>query len=379
MKNILNQKINYKQYSKLINKEKIPYYSSWIDNEELNNVTKVIKSNWLSEGKITRKFEKRLAKYCGIKYGIATNNATGGLIIALKVLGVGPGDEVIVPAFTFIASVNIIRLAGAEPVLVDVDEKSFTIDPARVEEAITNRTKAILPVHIFGHPAEMDDILSIAKENNIRVLEDCAQALGSKYKNDHVGTLGDIGCLSFYPDKAITIGEGGLLLTNSEHYRTELLMMKNDGRNERGMYHHDRVGYNLRTTDLQTAVGLGQLKKLDQITQKKINNDKFYRKQLNGINDIFFPEYSKQCFVAPHRSNILCENPQKLSDFLLERKIGTRRFYIPINKQPCYREYEQHFKITNKLYEQGLSLPSGPNLTKDQIDYVCSCIIEYFS
>src|SRR3990172_6209506 len=255
----------YYEYEERIKSEKIPYYEPWLGEEELAQLTEVIRANWISEGAKTREFENRVAELHGTRYALAVANCTGGLIIAMKALGIGAGDEVIVPTFTFIASVSSVRLAGAPPVLVDVDARTATIGPAAAERAIPPRTKAILPVHLYGHAADLEAVMAIAERHGLAVIEDAAHRLALQFQDRPVGSFGAIGCLSFFTDKSITLGEGGAVLTNSDSLYQELLMLKNDGRLERGVYVHDRVGYNLRITELQAAVGVPPLSKLHTI------------------------------------------------------------------------------------------------------------------
>ena len=372
------ERIPYYEYQEQIRSEKIPYYSSWIGEEELAEVTEVIRDNWISEGPKTRQFEQRLAARFQVKYALAVSNATAGLVISMKALGIGQGDEVIAPTFTFIASTNAIRLAGATPVLVDVDPRTFTIDPQAAERAITPRTKAILPVHIYGHPADMDQILDFARRRGLRVVEDAAQGMGVKFNGRPVGSFGDISVVSFFADKAITIGEGGLVMTSSDELNRELLMLKNDGRLERGIYFHDRVGYNFRISDLQAAVGLGQLKKLDVILERKRRNEELYREHLTGIAGIEFPYRDPRAYVVPHRSNLMVDDPEALVRHLANNGIGSRRFYFPVHKQPIYRE-RGSFPVADRLYARGLSLPSAPTLTDDQVVFVAQSVRQFFA
>jgi len=368
----------YYEYEERIKSEKIPYYEPWLGEEELAQLTEVIRANWISEGAKTREFESRLAQLHGTRYALAVANCTGGLIIALKALGIGAGDEVIVPTFTFIASASSVRLAGATPVLVDVDARTATIDPAAVERAITPRTKAILPVHLYGQAADMEAVMAIAERHRLAVIEDAAQGLAVKFRDRPVGSFGAIGCLSFFTDKSITLGEGGAVLTNSDSLYEELLMLKNDGRLERGMYVHDRVGYNLRITELQAAVGVAQLGKLDTIVRRKRANEELYRRRLQGVPGLEFAYRDPRCFVVPHRVNVLVDDPEALIAHLEANGIGSRRFYLPVHLQPSF-DIKGDFPNAEDLYRRGLSLPSAPTLTEEQIAFVCDKVREFMS
>lgn len=368
--------IPYYEYQEKLKSEKIPYYTPWMGDEELEQVTECIRNNWISERAKTREFENRLAKAYERRYALALCNATAGLIIGLKALGIGEGDEVVAPTFTFIASINAIRLAGGTPVLVDVDPETFTIDLAAAERAITPRTKAIMPVHIYGHPADIDGVMALAGKYGLRVLEDAAQATGSRYHGRPAGSFGDVAVWSFFPDKAITLGEGGLIATNSDQLFRELLMLKNDGRLERGIYFHDRVGYNFRTTDLQSAVGLAQLDKLPRIIEGKRRNVDLYKQHLEGVEGIEFTRQAPDCFVVPHRVNVLVDDPDALEKYLATHGVGCRRFYFPVHKQPCYN-LPQSFPVAERLFERGLSLPSAPTLEDQQIAFICEKVKAY--
>jgi len=360
----------YYEYQKKIEGEKIPYYQPWIDDRELVQVTEVIKANWVSEGAKTREFEDRIAALFGVKHALAVSNCTAGLIITMRALGIGPGDEVIAPAFTFIASVSTIKLAGATPVLVDVDARTFNIDPALVERAITPRTKAIIAVHLYGQAADMDAITDIARRHGLFVIEDAAQGMGVKFNGRPVGTYGNAGCLSFFADKSITLGEGGVVMTNSDDLAPELMMLKNDGRLERGMYYHDRIGYNCRITELQAALGLAQLSKLDAIVERKRRNESLYRELLADVEGVELPYKDPRSFTVPHRINVLVDDPDRLEKALAKDGIGCRRFFYPIHKQPAFN-MSASFPVAEMLFRRGFSFPSSPLLTEEQIRFIC--------
>ena len=359
-------------------KESIPYYEPWLGEEELAHLTDVIRNQWISEGPKTAEFEQRIAQIWGVKHAIAVSNCTAALIISLKALGLGEGDEVIAPAFTFIATVNAIRLAGVTPVLVDIDARTFNMDPDRIEAAITPRTKAIMPVHLFGQAADMERIMPIAQKNGLRVVEDAAQGVGVKFLDQSAGSFGDFGCLSFFTDKSITTGEGGVVLTNSDELAKEIQYWKNDGRLERGVYLHYRIGYNFRVTDLQMAVGLGQLEKLDTIIQRKQHNEQLYKQYLADVEGLEFPYEDPRGVRVPHRINILLDDPESLVNHLALQGIGCRPFFHPIHQQPCYEgDFVGPFPNAERAYARGVSLPSSPLLTESQIAYVCDKIRRY--
>ena len=299
-------------------------------------------------------------------------------MMALRSVGVKPGDEVIVPTFTHMGSVSCIGLVGGIPVFVDIDSKSYTIDPKCIENAITKKTKAIIPVHLYGHPADMDRIMEISKKHNIPVVEDCAPGVGSKFRGIHVGNFGSIGGFSFFADKTITTGEGGMLVTNDPELGKEILMLKNDGRIERGEYVSQRIGYNFRITDLQSAIALPQLDNLDELVARKRKIVTLYKKYLEGTKGIEFPLWDERCFVNPHRANIIVEDPESLMNFLLKNNMGARRFFYPVHRYPTYK-IDQQFPNTEYVYDHGLSLPSSPFLDETAIQKVCSKVKEFMN
>jgi perosamine synthetase len=355
----------------------IPQFEPWLGEEELAQVTETIKANWITGGEKVKQFERQIAELCGVKHAIAICNGTLALYVGLKVLGIGEGDEVIVPDFTFIASANSVVMAGAKPVFVDIDAKTFNIDPKGTERAVTQKTKAIMPVHIYGQAADMDTICKIAKKYNLYVIEDAAQGIGVKFKDKPVGGFGDVGCLSFYADKTMTTGEGGMVLTNDDKLADKCLILKHQGRTGRGMYFHEHIGYNFRLTDLQAAVGLAQLSKLSTIIERKKKNEKLYRDYLVEVKSVEFPYIDPRGFNVPFRINILVDDPESLSTFLNDKGIGSRRFFFPLHVQPCY-DIKGEFPNSVTAYERGLSLPSSVKLTEEQIRYIADKIKEFY-
>ena len=368
----------YNEYMKQVESEKIPQYEPFIDDLEKNYVNDVLERNWFSEGKYTRIFEEKLSNFCGAKYSIALANGTGALILGLKALGIGKDDEILVSSFTHPADVNCIKAVGAEPKFCDIDPLTYTISAESIKKNISNNTKAILVVHLFGFAAEMDSIIEVSKHNNIFIIEDCAQALGTYYKGKHVGTFGDFGMLSFFADKTITTGEGGMLITNHQELVEEVNIYKNDGRRERGIDVIERAGYNFRITELQTAIGVAQFEKLPNFIENKINNNNLYKDLLSENGKVFFPESEESTARVPHRVIIEVADPEGLKEFLAEKGVGCRRFYIPMHRQPCIGS-KGDFPHSEKAYSNGLCLPSFPMLKKSQIEYVCDNINNFYS
>jgi perosamine synthetase len=362
---------------KLSRGEMIPQFEPWLGDEELAQVTETIKANWITGGEKVHQFERQIAELCGVKHAIAICNGTLALYVGLKVLGIGEGDEVIVPDFTFIASANSVVMAAAKPVFVDVDANTFNIDPECIEKAITQKTKAIMPVHIYGQAADMDTICKIAKKYSLYVIEDAAQGIGVKFMGKPVGGFGDVGCLSFYADKTITTGEGGMVLTNNDNLAEKCLILKHQGRTGRGMYFHEHIGYNFRLTDLQAAVGLAQLSKLPTIIARKKRTEKLYRDYLSEVKSIELPYIDPRGFNVPFRINILVDDPEGLSDFLNEKEISSRRFFFPLHMQPCY-DTKGEFPNSVSAYERGISLPSSAKLAEEEILYITDKIKEFY-
>lgn len=357
----------------------IPQIQPFIGEEELREVTEVIKSNWVTEGKKTKIFEEKIADLCDVKHAIAVSNGTIALYMALKVIGISEGDEVLVPDLTFIASSNSVLMAGGKPVFVDVDKKTFNINPDEIESNITDKTKAIMPVHLYGTAADMDEICRIAKKNDLYIIEDAAQGIGVKFRGKHVGSFGEMGCLSFYGNKTITTGEGGVILTNDDEFAVECYKLKNHGRKVKGIFIHDDIGYNFSYTDLQAALGIAQLSKLDMIISRKREIYNMYRKELIALNKVSFPYLDPMCSPVFWFTNILVSDASALKDYLAEQGIETRRFFYPLHMQPCYNYNNvKDFPNAVNAYEHGLSLPSYVSLRDSDIIFVCNKIKEYY-
>jgi len=363
---------------------KIPQFDPFLGEEEIQQIVDVIKTNWITEGDKSRELEKRITVYTGAKYAILVPNGTLALYIGLKLLGIKEGNEVIVPDFTFLASASSVALTGATPVFVDVDRGTLNVRPDLIEEAITEHTKVIMPVHIYGQAADMEPILDIAKRYGLKIIEDAAQGIGVQYKGKHVGTFGDIGCLSFFADKTITTGEGGAILTNNPELAESCLYFKNQGRLERGSFIHPHLGYNFRLTDIQAAIGLAQFNKVGYIIEKKRAIDALYRKELSDVKEVTFIEVDARTSErVPFRVNILVPDPQNLGKFLESQRIGVRRFFYPLHKQPCFNNNNSRVsgEIRNSVFafEHGLSLPSSARLKEEEIQYVCAAIRDFFA
>jgi perosamine synthetase len=356
----------------------------WVDEAELRELTRVITSTFLVEHELTREFERVTAELTGAKHAIAVCNGTMALFTSLKAMGIGPGDEVIVPNFTFIASANAAILAGAVPVLCEVREDTFCIDMEKAERCVTRKTKAIMPVHLYGQSADMTKVTAFAQRHRLRVLEDAAEGIGVRYDGRHVGSFGDMGILSYYGNKTVTCGEGGIVLTNDDDLAKAAYRIKNYGRDRKGTYIHETIGFNFSFTDLQAAIGVAQMKKLPAVIAKKRAIHDRYVNELSSLKR-FRPVYiDPRCEPVFWFTSFLCSDPQSLSSFLQEQSIQTRRFFLPLHQQPCYAD-EKHlrlsgdFRISESIYRQGISLPSSYSLTQDDQAFVIEQIRRFYA
>lgn len=356
----------------------------WINKEELIQVSKVIKSTFLTENKYTKKFEKKFRSITGAKYAIAINNWTMGLFCCLKALNIGKNDEVIVPDITFVASANAVILAGAKVILCDVDSKTLNISTSNIEKLITKRTKAIMPVHLYGNSCDMTKIIKIAKKHNLKIIEDAAQGLGVFHKKKHVGTIGDVGGFSFYGNKLITTGEGGIILTNKKKIYNEILQLKNHGRKTKGKFIHEKIGFNFMFTDLQAAIGIAQINKLKKIISKKLKIYKYYKSHINDNEKIKYIEKIDNTSSVYWFSNIITKQASKLRKFLSKKNIQTRNCFYPLSLQPCYRNnnniIKKYVNINNSLniYKSFLSLPSAAQININELNRVIKNINSFY-
>jgi perosamine synthetase len=348
----------------------------WIDESELRELERVIRSTFVAEHALTREFEGLTEQLTGSKHAIAVCNGTMALFVCLKALGIGPGDEVIVPNFTFIATANAVILAGATPVLCEVREDTFCLDVARTEDLVTRRTRALLPVHLYGQSADMAEVMWFARRHGLKVIEDAAEGIGVRFDGKHVGAIGDMGILSYYGNKTITCGEGGVVLTNDDRLAQAAYRLKNYGRDQKGTFVHESIGFNFSFTDLQAAVGISQMKKLSAIIAKKREIRDRYVGDLSGLPD-FQPVYTDpRCEPVFWFTSFLCQDPEKLFAFLQARNIQTRRFFYPLHQQPCYADHKHiriadaDFRISERIYERGISLPSAYGLSFGEQTYV---------
>ena len=364
-------------------KKKILQVYPWINGRELYYLKSVVRSTFVTEDKLTKKFEEKIRNITKAKYSISINNWTLGIFACLKSLNIGPGDDVIVPNTTFIASSNAVLLAGARVVLCDINPKTLCLDITKLNSLITSRTKAIMPVHLYGNSCELDEIINLKKKKNFYVIEDAAQALGVIYKKKHVGTIGDVGGFSFYGNKLITTGEGGMIVTNNQKIYKSIIKLKNHGREKKGVFIHKSIGYNFMFTEMQAAIGLAQLEKLSRIIANKKNIYNRYRKALGDIKEIEFVEPTPGSNQIHWFTNIMVKN-SKLINFLESKSIQTRKGFLPLHLQPCYKN-NKNIKMNSKfpnsedVYKKLISLPSAAELNKFDQEKIIKFIRIFFN
>ncbi len=367
----------------------IPVCEPLLTGKELEYAADCLKTNWISSaGKYIPEFEKKFAEYCGCKYGVTTTNGTTALHLAMASLGIGEGDEVIIPAFTMAACAFAVIYTGAKPVLVDAEADTWNIDTTQIEQKITNRTKAIMPVHIYGHPCDMDPITDIAKRHSLLVVEDAAEAHGAEYKGTRVGSIGQVSCFSFYANKIITTGEGGMMVTNDAQIAERARRLKDQAFSPQRRFLHTDVGFNYRMTNVQAAIGLAQLESIDKFVEMRRKNAALYSAGLKDIPGITLPQQKDWAKNVYWMYGIVAEKGLGISrDSLMQKLkdngVDTRTFFIPMHVQPAFLNMGlfkgESYPVATGLSEKGLYLPSGSGLKREDIEHVCTCIREIVS
>lgn len=359
----------------------IPISKVSFSRKEEDAVLMALRSGNLAQGKKVEEFEFLFAEYIGTKYAVATSSGTVALHLALLSLGIGKNDEVITTPFSFIASTNAILYVGAKPVFVDIKD-DFNIDVSKIEEQITSKTKAILPVHLFGNPCDMDKIMELARNYNLKIIEDACQAHGAEDRNRKVGSFGNMGCFSFYATKNMTTGEGGMITTNNEKLYEKLRMLRSHGSKIR--YYHDFLGYNFRMTEIQAAIGCEQLKKLENFNNKRVDNAAYLTSLLKNIEGIVLPAINKDKRHVFHQYTIVLTGSlpvgrDKLAKLLEEGGIGYGIFYpIPIHKQKEILDMGMCYNLpkAESLSRSVLSLPIHPSVTRNNLEYIAKTLIK---
>lgn len=374
----------------------IPYGCQWIDEDDINAVVDVLRSDYLTTGPKVLEFEKKFADYTGAKYAVSISNGTAALHAACFAAGIKEGDEVITTPITFAASANAVLYQGAKPVFADIDERTYNIDPKEIEKNITNKTKAIIPVHFTGQPCDMDEIHKIAQKYNLMVIEDAAHALGAEYKGKRIGNLSDMTIFSFHPVKHITTGEGGMITTNNKELYEKLLLFRTHGitrkrelfeNADEGSWFYDQLclGYNYRMTDIQCALGLSQLKKADKFLSRRREIAEIYNKAFKELDGVIVPfqkedrNSSWHLYVIRFELNKIRMSRKEIYNYLISQNIGVNVHYIPVYYLSYYKKlgYKKGIcKNAEKLYEEIITLPLYPKMSDEDVEYVISAVKE---
>ncbi len=360
--------------------KKIPVSEPTLSGNEEKYVLDCLRSNWISSlGKYTQNFEKAFASFCEVKHAIAVINGTAALHVALLALGAGEDDEIIVPTLTYVATANAVTYCGARPIFADCEFDTWNLDVSQVESLITQCTKGIIAVHLFGHPVDMDPLLEIAKKHRLFVLEDAAEAHGAVYKGRKVGTMGDAATFSFYGNKIITTGEGGMITTNNDALAERIRLLKGQGMDPQRQYWHPVIGYNYRMTNIQAAIGLAQLERVEELIKRHRYNAHLYSELLKELPSLALPVEREWANHVYWVYGILLKDSHQSRNQVMEdlakKGIETRPFFYPVHSMPPY-----HRKISLPVAEmvsaQGIILPSSANFSKDTIHQVCQELMD---
>jgi len=363
------QVVDYSEHKKL---SRLPIAEPNLCGKELDYVIDAVISTWISStGKYILEFEDRFSKYCGVQYGVATSNGTTALHLALTALGIGIGDEVIVPDITFAATINAVLYTGATPVIVDIEQDSWCIDPKEIKRALSPKTKAIIPVHIYGQPCDMEQIMQIARENDLYVVEDCAEAHGAEYKGKKVGSFGDISCFSFFGNKVITTGEGGMCITNNKEYAERMKLYRDHGMSKDKKYYHEVVGFNYRMTNIQAAIGVAQLEKIDEILENRKKLENLYREKMKVIKGICLQkndlaDRKKITWIVTVYAYTK-EIKEKCIKSMKQKNIDVRPFFVPLSQMEIYKKYAFSNKISCKISDLGFNLPTSYKMCESDV------------
>ena len=354
----------------------IPVYEPFLGVRVRQYVLDCVESGWVSSlGQYVPRFEAEFSRFCGVPYGIATSNGTTALHLALAVLGIKPGDEVIVPALTFVATANAVAYTGASVVLADVDPATWTLDPESVRQLITPRTRAIIPVHLYGHPCDMDPIVALARRHGLRVVEDAAEAHGARYRGRPVGSLGDLGCFSFYGNKIITTGEGGMVVTANREWAERAAFLRDHAMVKAPHYYHPEIGFNYRMTNVQAAIGCAQMEEIATVLERKRAIAAAYCAGLCPIPGLTLAPQADWAESVFWMYSVLVEpsfgkEREAVCEGLRAAGIDTRPFFVPLHELPPYRRADP-LPIASRLGATGINLPSGPALTSEQVEFIC--------
>lgn len=375
---IVNEKMQLKDYAEYDENVHISLAQPQLNGNEYKYLMDAFFSTWISStGKYITQFEKLFSEYCGVRYGVATSNGTTALHLALTALGIGNGDEVIVPDITFAATINAVIYTGATPIIVDIEEDSWCISPNEIEKAITPKTKAIIPVHIYGQPCNMGKICEIASRNNIYIVEDCAEAHGAEWNNKKVGSFGIVSCFSFFGNKVVTTGEGGMCVTNNKELNDKMRILRDHGMSKERKYYHEVIGFNYRMTNLQAAIGTAQVERIESILEWREKLESQYRQTLSMIEGVSLQrnDLSDRKKIA-WLVSILVEEEKRDSVLtaLKDSEVDARAFFIPLSEMDIYKQYARGCHISKKISKMGINLPTTYEIGKKEITKIASVI-----
>jgi len=362
----------------MVNQHFYPVSMPSITEKEISYVNKAMQSGWVSSlGECIDKFEHEFAKYCGVKYALTTSNGTTGLHLALATLNIGPGDEVIIPDLTFVATANAVSHTGAKSVIVDIDPDTLCISPDAIKQAVTAKSKAIIPVHLYGHPCDMDAINEIAKQNSLFVIEDAAEAHGAEYKGKRVGSLSDIGVFSLYGNKIITTGEGGILTTDDLHIYERAKFLRDHAMSKEKRYYHPEIGYNYRMTNIQAAMGLAQLERIDEIIKHRNDLYSWYQEFINTSKTVtlnYVAEWANSTYwmICMEIEGIDYDTRALFMAKLKELGVDTRPYFCPVSAMPMYSS--ENTPVSKYKSDIGLNLPTFFDLTRENVKEISEIV-----
>ncbi|MGF6900988.1 DegT/DnrJ/EryC1/StrS family aminotransferase [Paraburkholderia sp. GAS348] len=359
-----------------------PVYSPYLNGREKALVVDCIDSTWISsKGKYVGQFEDSFGSWLGAQHAITVSNGTVALHVALAALGIGPGDEVLVPTLTYIASANAVKYTGADVVFVDSERAYWQIDIEDAERKITSRTKAIVVVHLYGQATDMDAVMALAKKHSLNVIEDCAEAIGTRYGDAHVGTIGDVSCFSFFGNKTITTGEGGMVVTNNAELARKVRHLRSQGVSSEREYWHDVIGFNYRMTNLCAAIGCAQMESIDDLIAKKQQIAEWYRQSLVGL-PVRTHDTNPRTQHSYWMVSILVDDARErdaLRAALQLDGIETRPLFYPVHQMEMYAAPGQNFPVADDISRRGINLPSYPALMRDDITFICERMRDFFA
>jgi perosamine synthetase len=357
----------------------IPVFAPWLSENVRRYVLDCVDSGWISSlGQYVGRFERDFAAFCEARHAVATSNGTTALHLCLATLGIGPGDEVLVPDLTFVSTANVVRYTGAAPVLVDSDPRTWGMDPADARRKLTARTRAVIPVHLYGHPVDLDPLLALAAEHGLEIVEDAAEAHGARYKGRRVGALGRIGAFSFYGNKIITTGEGGMVVTNDPSLFERAAFLRDHAMDPRRRYYHPEIGFNYRMTNIQAAIGCAQLEQADAILARRKAIAAAYEAGLAGVAGLTRPPDEPWAESVHWMYSVLVEpafgpDREAVMAGLRTRGVDSRPFFVPLHQLPPYR-LDAPFPVATSLGARGINLPSGTGLRPEDIATVCDAL-----